>query len=135
MNKDIGQKNAELGGAGVKLLIALVILLLIAHAGYNYVPVAYQGEQFKQDMQTSVIQGSLVPAGKAKPVEAVRDRLGKAMRSNDLPPGTFVEVKQVNNIIQARVYYTKDIPLLPFGVYSYQYTFDHIATPSGFLTE
>lgn len=135
MNKDIGQKNAERGGAGVKLLIALVILLLIAHAGYNYVPVAYQGEQFKQDMQTSVIQGSLVPAGQAKPVEAVRDRLGKAMRSNDLPPGTFVEVKQVNNIVQARVYYTKDIPLLPFGVYNYQYTFDHIATPSGFLTE
>ena len=33
---------SERGGAGVKLAFILVALFLIAHAGYNFIPVAYE---------------------------------------------------------------------------------------------
>lgn len=135
MNQHGLNDNPELGGAGIKFLAALIVLMLIGHAGYNYVPIAYQAENFKQDMHTAVVQGSLVPSDRVKPEDAVRDRLGTAMRSNQLPASTMVEVKQVNNVVQARVSYSRDIPILPFGVYDYKYDFDHIATPTGFLTE
>ena len=135
MKNELNNKNPELGGAGVKLLIALVILVLIGHAGYNYVPVAYQMENFKQDMQTAVVQGSVMPVGAIKPVDAVKGRLISAMKNNEIPIGSFVEVKEVNKIVQARVSFSKEVPILPFGAYTYVYNFDHTATPSGFLTD
>lgn len=47
MEELISSKISERGGAGIKLLLALLGLILIANAGYNFVPVAYQGENFE----------------------------------------------------------------------------------------
>lgn len=133
MKHDQKTRQAERGSAGVKFVIVLSVLILSVHAGYNYVPVAYQAESLKSDMQTAVVQGIALP-GKMNPLDNVKVRVAQAMKSNDAPADAFLNVtQQANNVIQARVAYTKGVSILPFGIYTYQYQFDHTATPTGFL--
>jgi len=134
MNKveSFRNRQAERGGAGVKFLLVALVLFLVGHAGCNYIPVAYQGESYKQEMQTAVLQGTALPAT-GNPVGVVKQRLQKVARESDLPPDTVIDVKQINNVISARVHYNKSINILPFGIYSRQYQFDQTVTPSGFL--
>jgi len=135
MNKSSINSRAERGAAGTKLLIVLTVLTLIGNAGWNYVPVAYESENFKQEMQTAVVQGLALPASGGKPAEAVKAKIIKAAKGNDLPADAFMDVRQVKNVIQARVYYSRPIAILPLGIYTYNYEFDHTATPTGFLVK
>ena len=134
MNTAVKKNNSEHGGAGVKFLIAMTILVSVIHAGLNYIPVAYSAGTFKQEMDTSVVQALAMP-GKVHPAEMVKNRIMKAARDEDLPPDLFLDVKPAGNIIQARAVYTKQVALLPFGIWNYAYHFDHTATPSGFLVK
>ena len=132
MNNRKNYRKSERGGAGVKLVAVLVGLFLVGHAGLNYVPTAYQGASFKQDMQTAILQGMAVPPG-VQPTDMVKGRIQKAIAADGLPADTFYEVKPSKEGITARVAYSKQVPILPFGLYNYNYQFDHTATPTGFL--
>ena len=127
--------NAERGGAGVKLLLVAIVIILIANAGYNFIPTAYQGENFKQEMHTAVVQGVSLPSTYGKPAALVKHKIQTAARVNELPYDAVIDVRENNNLVTARVYYAKKVPILPFGVYEYNYVFDHTATPGGFLTQ
>jgi hypothetical protein len=83
-------------------------------------------------MQTAVVNGLAMP-GQLKPLETVKARLQRAASDNDLPPDMVLDVKQVGNVIQAHAAYSKKVGLLPFGIYTYTYQFDHVAVPTGFL--
>jgi hypothetical protein len=131
MKHAVNVQNSEFGGAGVKFTIFLVVLFLIAHAGYNYVPVAYEGESFKQEMQTAVVNGLATPRG--NPADYVKAKLQKTIADYELPPDTVLEVKQTGNNITAHASYSKKVGLLPFGMYDYIYQFDQTATPTGYL--
>ena len=126
-------KRGERGGAGAKLLVTLTILILAGHAGINYVPVAYSAESFKQDMQTAVVQGLATPSRAGKPTQFVKEKIERALRVNDIPEDALIEVKQNGKVLEAHVSYTQTINILPFGIYKYNYIFDHTATPTGFL--
>lgn len=126
-------KTSERGGAGFKLIMVLLTLFLLLHAGYNYIPVAYEGENFKQEMQTAIIQGVSMPGSNLTAVDVVKNRLQRAAVNNNLPANAFIEVKPFNNIIRARVSYSKMVNMLPFGLYKYNYQFDNTVTPTGFL--
>jgi hypothetical protein len=132
MNKLAKHHDSERGSAGVKFVAIFAVILLVAHAGYNYVPVAYEAESLRTEMQTAVLQGLALP-GKLNPVENVKVRIQRAAQQNEVPADAVIEVKQVGNAISARVAYTKRINILPFGIYKYNYNFDHTATPTGFL--
>lgn len=132
MNNKQDNRKSERGGAGVKMVIVLAVLFLIGYAGLNYVPVAYEGQSFKQDMQAAILQGMAVPPG-VQPVDMVKGRLLKAIANNNLPPTTVYEVKPIKEGVMAHVVYSKQVPILPFGIYTYNYQFDHTATPTGFL--
>ena len=134
MNKVIETKSSERGGAGAKLLLVIVVFALIGNAGYQFIPIAYSGETLKQDMHSAVLQGLSMP-GKAGSLEAVKQKIQSSVLSNNLPSDAFVEVKQIKTVIQARVAFTKDIPILPFGIYTYHYQFDHTSSPGGFLAQ
>jgi hypothetical protein len=134
MKKAVVKRSSERGGAAVKLLAVLVALFLIFHAGYQWVPVAYAGESLKQDMQTAVVQG-LAVTSKVSPADLVKRKIRASLASNHISEEVLIEVETVNNTIQAHVSYTQEVPLLPFGIFTYQYEFDHVATPAGFLTE
>jgi hypothetical protein len=132
MKTELTNRASERGGAGIKFLIALAVLLIAANAGYNYIPVAYAGESFKQEMQTAVVNGLALP-GRLNPVDVVKAKVQKAAADNDVPTDAVIEVKQVGNVVQAHAIYSKPIQILPFGIYTYTYHFDHTATPTGYL--
>jgi hypothetical protein len=126
-------QKSEHGGASTKLVIVLIVLFLTAHAAYNYIPVAFDGENFKQEMQTAVVQGVAMPGANMTITDTVKNKIQKAAVNNNLPGNALIEVKQVNNIVRAHVNYSKSVNILPFGIYKYNYQFDNIATPTGFL--
>ena len=135
MNKAVKNRLSERGSVRTKFLLTIVVLFLIANAGLNFIPVAYQGESFKQEMQTAVVQGLANPSAAGKATEVIKAKLQRAARENDLPVDTFMEIKQNGNTIHAHVYYVKPIQILPFNAYTYNYEFDHTATPVGFLSK
>ncbi|MEO7540300.1 MAG: hypothetical protein ABIV21_09740 [Pyrinomonadaceae bacterium] len=132
MNNAAKKRDSERGSASSKFLIILAGLLLLAHGAINYVPVAYEAESLKTEMQTAVVQGLAMP-GKMNPVENVKNRIIRSAQVNEVPADAVIDVKQKGNIISARVAYSKQVNMLPFGIYKYNYLFDHTATPSGFL--
>jgi hypothetical protein len=105
---------------------------MLAHAGWNYIPVAYQGACFRQEMDTAVVKG-LAVSGRINPLDTVTASIRRASADNNVPPDAFVEIKPVNGVVQAHVSYTREINMLPFGMYKYAYNFDHVARPSGYL--
>ena len=127
-------RHGERGSAAVKFTITLVVLVLIAHAGYNYVPVAYAAESLKTDMMTAVVQGLALP-GKVSPVENVKARIAQSVQRNSIPPDALIDVRQKGNALTAHVVYSRSVSILPFGIYTYTYRFDHTATPTGFLMD
>jgi hypothetical protein len=132
MNSAATKRRSERGSAGVKFVITLSVILIVANAGYNYVPVAYEAESMKTEMQTAVVQGLALP-GKLNPVENVKAKIQRAAQLNDVPVDALIDVKQNGNVISAHVTYSKEVIMLPFGIYRYKYQFDHTATPTGFL--
>jgi hypothetical protein len=134
MNIAVKGMNPERGGATLKLLIIVAILVIVANAGINYIPIAYNGQSFKQEMETTVVQAMAAPPS-VKPVDLVKKRLARAAAEDDIPADMFLDVKQTGNVVQARVVYTKQVAILPFGIYDYAYQFDHTATPTGFLVK
>ena len=132
MKTKVNGRESERGSAGAKFLIVFVLIVLAGNAGYQYIPVAYAGESLKQEMQTAVVNGLAVP-GRMTPVDYVKNRVQKAVSDNNLPSDTVIEVKQVGIAVQARAAFTQKVPMLPFGIYSYDYKFDYTAVPSGYL--
>ncbi len=132
MNKALRDRSGERGSAGVKFAIVLTVIILAGNAGYNYIPVAYEAENLKSDMAAAVLQGLAMP-GKINPVDNVKVRVQKALLANAAPVDATLNVTQQGNVIQARVTYTKNVSLVPFGIYNYPYHFDNTATPTGFL--
>jgi hypothetical protein len=132
MENTARNRDSERGSAGFKFVIVFAVILLVANAGYNYVPVAYEAESMKTDMQSAVLQGMALP-GKLSPVDNVKARIQKAAQQNGTPADALIDVRQAGNAITARVAYTKQVSILPFGIYKYSYQFDHTATPTGFL--
>ncbi len=126
---------SERGSAGIKLLLVLLVIALIANAGYQYIPTAYNAESFKQDMETIVIQGAATPATYGKPADVIKRRLMKSITANGLPADAYINVGKLNEVLTARVFYVKTVHILPFGLYEYDFVFDHSATPGGFLTQ
>ena len=84
-------------------------------------------------MQTAVVQGLAVPPNAGKPTDFVKGKLQRAATANNIPADAFMEVKQSGNSINAHVVYAQKVNILPFGIYKYEYHFDHTATPTGFL--
>ncbi len=134
MNNSIQHRKSERGGAGIKLLLVFLLLFLVGHAGYNYIPVAYEGASFRTDMDSAVVKG-LAASGQIKPLETVKATVTHSMASNNVPADAFVDIKPVKGVVQAHVVYTKPVKILPFGLYNYTYSFDYTAVPVGYLTE
>jgi hypothetical protein len=132
MNRNKLDRRSERGSATIKFLAVFAVLLVIANAGFNYVPVAYDGENFKQEMQTAVVNAMALPPN-VKPIESVKARIQKAAADNDVPPDMVLDVKISGQTLVAHASYTKPVSILPFGAYTYNYEFDHTAQPVGYL--
>lgn len=125
-------REFERGGAGVKFMFVFLVIVLIANAGYNYVPVAYNGASFRQEMDTAVVKALGAP-GQLKSTDVLAASLQKAARDNDVPLDAVVSISPAGSVLEARVTYTKKVPMLPFGLYNYNYDFNYTARPTGYL--
>ena len=125
-------RHSERGSAATKFLIVFVVILMVAHAGWNYVPVAYNGAAFKQEMDTAVVKG-LAAAGRIKPLDAVTAHIKKAAADNQIPSDAVIEIYPGEGHIAAHAAYQQPVNILPFGLYRHTYKFDYTATPSGYL--
>ncbi|HEX6125177.1 MAG TPA: hypothetical protein VFZ23_07365 [Pyrinomonadaceae bacterium] len=132
MKKFKNDRHSERGAATVKFLLVFLILGLTANAGFNYVPVAYEGASFRQEMDTAVVK-ALAASGRIKPLEVVQASIKKASHEYNLPEDAYVDIKPVNGVVEAHVSYTRPVNMLPFGIYKYEYNFDHTARPVGYL--
>ena len=51
----------------------------------------------------------------------------------EIPDDAFVEIKPVGGVVEAHVSYQRQVNMLPFGLYKYDYNFDYVAKPVGYL--
>lgn len=126
------KRNSENGSANSNLLLVLFVLILLGNAAYNYVPVAYEAEVIRQDMQKTVVRGVAIPTEGKPPAEVIKKQLDVILKSYDVP-NPYIDVRTVNSVVYARVWYLKKVQILPFGIYERKYEFDYTTTPAGFL--
>ena len=132
MKESTSYLHSQRGSASAKFLALLVLIVLLAHAGYNYVPVAYNGAAFKQEMDTAVVKG-LAASGRIQPMEAVTAHIRKAANDYRIPADALIDIRPNQGHIAAHASYQQPVNLLPFGAYKYNYQFDYTAVPQGYL--
>ena len=132
MKNSMNHRISERGSASVKFVMILIGLVLAAHAGYQYIPIAYQGASFKQEMDTAVVKG-LAASGQMKPLDVVKAHIQRASYDYQIPSDAVVDVQPGQGHIWAHVSYQRPVNMLPFGLFKYNYKFDYTATPSGYL--
>lgn len=132
MRKSEIDRRSEHGGAAVKFLAILAVIMLVANAGFNYIPIAYEGASFRQEMDTAVVKG-LAAGGQLKPLDVVKASINKAVHDYNIPADAVIQVKPAGAVIQAHVVYSKPVSMLPFGVWNYSYDFNYVAMPQGYL--
>lgn len=116
------------GGTKIYALVALLVVFLLIHAGWNYLPAIYQCENFKSEMQTAAIQIVSMPRSTSDPLaNKLKKRLRLVGNDNGVPPNALIEVTEANGTLKAHVRFVREIHLLPFGLYKYQYQFDNTA--------
>jgi|SRR6476620_28975 len=126
-------RTSERGSAGIKVLLIFLVLFLAGNALYNYIPVAYDGANFRQEMDTAVVKG-LAASGQMRPLDVVKASVFRAASLNNVPQDAIYDIKPENGgSIKAQVVFTKKVSMLPFGLYDYKYNFDYTARPTGYL--
>ena len=117
----VRRRHGERGEGRLKLLIVLAILAVIGYSAYQYVPVAIQAYQFKDVMQQTVNTAALQPQTTSEQLKKLLMERAQEYGAPP-PPATQTEVTTQDGRWQARVRYTREVPL-PF--YTYQYSFDN----------
>lgn len=120
-------RASEQGGARLKFLIVAAIIVVVAYAGYQFIPVAYQAYQLKDLMQHDVDTA----AAMGKPPAWVKEQLVKSSADYGIPADAVIEPQQQGNRMEVRVAFKQPIEF-PGFVYSYE--FDHTAKSGTFLS-
>jgi len=115
----------QIGGTKVYALVAISFLFLLGHAGYNYFPAIYSLENYKSEMKSATMRVLALPKGQESLSDKLKKQLRVAGNENGVPPNAVIEVTEQNNSLRARVRFTREISLLPFGLYKYRYEFDN----------
>jgi hypothetical protein len=120
------ERSGERGGASLKFVIVMALMISCAYAGYLYVPVAYQANMYKDLMQ----HYADVAASQGYQPSWTADQLVKSGAEYDIPTNALITPAQRDNRIEIRVQYVKAIE---FPGYTYNYEFDHTVKSTAFL--
>jgi len=121
------RRATEHGGSRFNFLLVVAVIAVVAYAAYQYVPVAYQGSQFKVFMQDTV--DNAVVTDKNAPW--AEDQLRRSLATYGAPGNALIAVANREARLEAHVEYTIPIPLV---VTTYEYKFDHTARSSSLMT-
>jgi hypothetical protein len=119
-------KRSEFGGARLKFILFMGVVILGAYIGYQMLPVLYHAYVWKDLMQHKVD----VAATQGYPATWVNDQLKKSAAEYEIPPDAEIVATPQDQRIQVRVQYKK---LVEFPGYTYEYDFDHTAKSTEFL--
>jgi len=106
----------------IKTLFKLVVVLLVAHALFRFVPPYWNHNQFESEVkERAVTWASLTEL-------QVRDRVFEMARARDLPVAPEnIAARWDKDYLFVDVEYPRDIELLP--TWKYEWTFDsHVST-------
>jgi hypothetical protein len=120
-------RNSELGGARLKLIIALAVIALVGYVGYMYIPVAVDAYYFKDTMQNKVN----LAAAQGYDVAWISDQLSKSKAEYHVPEDAVITPAQKEGRMEVRVQFKRPIP---FPGFTYDYNFDYTAQSTNFLT-
>jgi hypothetical protein len=123
MNKT---RKSEMGGARLKFIVVMAILISGAYAGYLYVPVAFQAYQYKDLMQHYVD----VAGAQGKPPSWAAIQLQKSGPEYAVPDNVVITPTAKEMRIELRAQYS--IPI-EFPGYTYNYEFDHTVKSTAFI--
>ncbi|HEX8352685.1 MAG TPA: hypothetical protein VF611_07295 [Pyrinomonadaceae bacterium] len=121
--------RGERGGARFNFVVVVLVIALAAYSAYNYAPVAYKAYRFKDYMQETVNKAAYPPG---QTTDWVAQQLRAAAREYELPEDAEINVQREEGRIAARVTWAESIQL---PAYVYDYTFDHTARSSGFISQ
>jgi hypothetical protein len=120
-------KNSQLGGARLKLVIALAVIAVVAYVGYIYIPVAVDAYYFKDAMQNKVN----LAAAQGYDASWISDQLSKSKAEYHVPDDAVISPAQKEGRMEVRVQFTRPIS---FPGFTYNYNFDYTAQSTSFLT-
>ena len=120
-------RSSERGGARLKFVVVAAIIAAVGYAGYQFIPVAYQGYQLKDLMQHYV--DTAVATGKSP--DWVREQLVKSSVDYGIPQNAIITPELENERMQVRVQFPRPIEFPGFTI---NYDFDYTAKSAAFLT-
>lgn len=123
----MSMRNNELGGARLKLIIALVIIAVTFYVGYLYIPVSVDAYYFKDAMQNKV---NLAAAQGYDP-SWLSDQVSKSKAEFHVPDDAVITPAQKEGRMEVRVQFTRPIA---FPGFTWNYEFDYTAKSTSFLT-
>jgi hypothetical protein len=120
------RRASERGGSRFNFLVFVVVIAVVAYAGYQYVPVAYQASQLKVFMDDTVNKAVITDKNAAW----AEDQIRKNLVNYGAPPNALVTVAIREARLEAHVEYIIPVPLL---ITTYNYKFDHTARSTNFM--
>lgn len=118
----------QVGGVKAYLIFAVLFVTVAVHAGWNYLPVLYQCENFRQEMKGTLINTVTMTYGKESLTKKAEKKLRSLANENGLPQDAVIEVTEKNKVLSAYVQFSRTVHILPFGLYDYEYEFEDTAT-------
>ncbi len=119
-------RKSERGSARLKFLVVVIVIGVVAYAGYMYVPVAYNAYLFKDLMQ----QKANAAVGLGHPPTWVKEQLVKSAPDYNIPTDIEITSAMQDKRMEVRAQYSQPIV---FPGYTYQYNFDHTVKSTDFL--
>src|SRR5512132_1221661 len=98
-------RNSQLGGARLKLVIALAVIAVVAYVGYVYIPVAVDAYYFKDAMQNKVN----LAAAQGYDTGWVADQVSKSKAEFHVPDEAVITPSQNEGRVQCRVQFSRPI--------------------------
>ena len=125
---EIRNLHGERGSARLKFLLVIIVIAIVAYAGYVYIPVSYNAYLFKDLMQQKVNTAAAL----GHPANWVHEQLVKSAPEYSIPTDAEIVPTVKDGRVEVHVQYTQPIE---FPGYVYDYTFDHTARSTEFLTK
>ncbi|HEX8285414.1 MAG TPA: hypothetical protein VF588_18815 [Pyrinomonadaceae bacterium] len=124
-----GRRAGERGGTRFNFVVVILVIALAAYSAYNYAPVWYKSYRFKDYMQ-EIVNKAAYPPGQTS--DWVAQQLRAGAKEYGVPEDCEVNVQREEGRIAARVTWDEAVQL---PGYTYDYTFDHTARSSGFISQ
>lgn len=125
---EIRNRQSERGSARLKLLLVIIVIAMVAYAGYVYIPVSYNAYLFKDLMQQKVNTAAAL----GHPANWVQEQLVRSAPEYDIPADAEIVPAVKDGRVEVQVRYTKPVE---FPGYVYEYMFDHTARSTEFLSK